>query len=172
MHQFMKSLTQIATFTLLLSILSVYAVAQPSPEAREKIKAHKIAFLTQRLDLTPEEAQQFWPVYNEFDKKMEALREANKDLVHGARDEELSEAEAEKRVDAFINFRKQETDLMVEYHEKFKQVLPASKVAKLYRSEEMFKRKLLEQLGKHRGQGGPGQGRGGRGEGPRGPGPR
>ena len=61
----------------LISILSVFTftvlIAQdkggPTPEMFEKIKAEKISFFTEKLSLTPSEAQAFWPVYNEFERK-------------------------------------------------------------------------------------------------------
>ena len=42
------------------------------------MKAHKIAYITQKLNLTSEEAQVFWPVHNELENKLHELREANR----------------------------------------------------------------------------------------------
>ncbi len=62
----------IATLGLLL-FLTVASFAQDRPD-REKIKALKVAFITERLDLSSKEAQLFWPIYNEQGSKMEDLR--------------------------------------------------------------------------------------------------
>jgi hypothetical protein len=35
-------------------------------QRQEKIQALKIAFITQKLKLTPAEAEKFWPVYNQY----------------------------------------------------------------------------------------------------------
>ena len=66
---------------LLLGILFLTsAVAQEEeevvkdPKAQEKIKAARIAFITERLGLTPEEAEKFWPVYREFSNKRTGLK--------------------------------------------------------------------------------------------------
>ena len=124
------------------------------------MKARKAAFLTQRLSLTPEKAQQFWPVYNEYEQKMHELRTANREVMKPSGSNQWTEEQAAKNVDAFIDFRKNEVALMAEYHEKFKKVLPAAKVARLYRAEEAFKRKVLEELRSRRAgpKGGPPRG--------------
>ena len=47
-------------------------------DKRENIEAMKIGFITKKLDLTPEEAQKFWPVYNQYNDKMKDLRKKRK----------------------------------------------------------------------------------------------
>ena len=44
----------------------------------EKIRSYKIAYLTEKLNLTENEAQKFWPIYNKYDKKMMQLRKRRK----------------------------------------------------------------------------------------------
>lgn len=108
----------------------------------------KIAFLTKKLDLTPEEAQQFWPVYNQYTDKLQELRKKrrldNKENRHNI--DEMSDKDVEQAVDNEIVFRQKELDIQKEYHSKFKAVLPIKKVAKLYQAEEQFKRVLLDKL--------------------------
>src|ERR1035437_4885758 len=57
----------------------------PDPMRKEKMESMKIAFLTQKLDLTPDEAQKFWPVYNEFQKKREELRKKRREEIKSAK---------------------------------------------------------------------------------------
>ncbi|MBL7888073.1 MAG: hypothetical protein JNL24_00890 [Bacteroidia bacterium] len=108
----------------------------------------KIAFITQKLDLTPEEAQQFWPVYNQYHDKLQELRKKRKAEFKEHKDnfDNWSDKEIEQLVDSEIAFKQKEIDLQKEYHAKYKAVLPIKKVAKLYHAEEQFKRVLLEKL--------------------------
>ena len=138
---------------LILSVLVMMAffaaeAQPPGKPAKERIESMKIGFLTDRLDLTPDEAKAFWPVYNKFSDELEALRRTHRDNVEDARREldEMSDKEVEKLVDGEITFHQSELDIMKKYHPQFKQILPVKKVAKLYRSEEDFKRKLLNML--------------------------
>src|SRR6476660_7690060 len=48
---------------------------QIDPKAKEKINAARIAYITERLGLTPEEAEKFWPVYREYSQKRKEIRQ-------------------------------------------------------------------------------------------------
>lgn len=117
-------------------------------ERREKLEAMKVAFITEQLNLTVIEAQAFWPVYNEYQQKKKDL---HKDREQGRKDfkenfSTLTEVEAEKMVDEDIVFRQKELDLLKTLHLKLKQILPAKKIALLYKAELDFKKQMLEKL--------------------------
>ena len=132
----------------------------PDPPKKGKVESMRIGFITQKLDLTPEEAQKFWPVYNEFQKKREEFRK--KKHGDGKKTKQaldsLSDKEIEKLVDDEIASRQKELDLQKEYHSKFKSVLPIKKVAQLYRAEEQFAHHLLNQLSENKKKGHSGGG--------------
>ncbi len=115
---------------------------------REKVDAMKIGYLTNYLDLTSEEAKNFWPVYNKFQDELEQLRHDRKaNLLNDQLDfASMSDAELEKMVDGEIAFHQSELDIQKKYHPQFKRILPMKKVAKLYRAEEEFKKRLLEMI--------------------------
>jgi Spy/CpxP family protein refolding chaperone len=117
-------------------------------ERKENIESMKIGFITQKLDLTPTEAQVFWPVYNQYSDKMDELRKKRREDKREAKRnfDELSDKEVEQEVDNEIIFRQKELDIQKEYHAKFKSVLSIKKVAKLYAAEEEFKMVLLNKL--------------------------
>jgi hypothetical protein len=118
---------------------------------REKIEAQRVAFITQELNLTPEEAQVFWPVYNEYDAKRHDLMKSFKDAnnIHKDEIENLSDKDAEQMLDNQIIEAQKLLDLRKEYHGKFKAVLPAKKVLQLYDSEREFQKMLIDRLRQH-----------------------
>ena len=120
----------------------------PDGPKKEKMESMRIAFITQKVDLTPDEAQKFWPVYNEFQKKREDLhkkkREEHKNMKENI--DSVSDKQIETMVDGEMSFRQKNLDLEKEYHGKFKSILPIKKVAKLYHAEDMFARHLLNQI--------------------------
>ncbi len=120
----------------------------PEPPRKEKVESMKIAFLTQKLDLTPDEAQKFWPVYNEFQKKREEIHKKRREEMKQSKGnlDSLSDKQIEAIVDGEMGIRQKNLDLEKEYHSKFKSVLPIRKVAKLYHAEDMFAHRLLEQI--------------------------
>ena len=114
----------------------------------DKVEAIKIGFITERLNLTPEEAKIFWPVYNKYQDELETVRKSRRENLINAKMnfDEMTDKEVDKAIETQIASRQNELDLLKKYHPQFKQVLPIKKVAKLYRAEEDFKRKLLDMI--------------------------
>lgn len=136
---------------LLIILFCLPALAQPpanQQDKKEKIEALKVAFITQKLELTREEAQRFWPVYNEYQDAKDALRKERKDLFrnYSERFDELSEKELTDLVDKQIIYRQRDLDLMKKYHAEYKSILPVKKIALLYRAEDEFKAKVLQEF--------------------------
>lgn len=121
-------------------------------EEKEKMETFKIAYLTRELSLTSDEAKVFWPVYDEYSKELETLRDGKmKQRDDAMRNfENLTSNELERLVDDEILFRQQELDIQKKYHVKYKSILPMQKVARLYIAEQNFKRKLLEKMRENR----------------------
>ncbi len=151
----MKSFSLKTLLLLFFVMLTATSIAQHKgpkgarqQEKKENIEAMKAAFITQKLNLTPEEAQTFWPVYNQYADKLKELRQKHRQDRKAAKEnfDEMTDKEVEQVVDNEIVFRQKELDLQKEYHSKFKSILPVKKVAKLYAAEEQFKRVLLEKL--------------------------
>lgn len=129
----------------------------PGDESRkEKIEAAKIAFITKELELTTEEAQKFWPVYNQKEDELKSLhkemRKKHKDREPG----EMSDAELEKHMDEMFELKQKELDIEKKYHAEFKKVLPVKKVGKLYMAEREFKHEVLKELRERKGPKGDG----------------
>lgn len=139
----------ITLFTVLGFI--VISFAQPGAkmeQKKEKVEAMKIGFITQQMNLTPEEAQKFWPVYNLMNNELESLRKDRQLARDNAKInfEVMTDAEVDKLINDEITSRQKELDVQKKYVTQFKAVLPVKKVAQFYRAEEQFKRKLLEKI--------------------------
>lgn len=127
----------------LLSLLT--AQAQERVEKKEKIEAMKVAYITKELDLTAEEAQKFWPIYNAREAELQAVR---KQMHHPAGEkklEDMTDAEIEKMIQDQIALKQKELDIEKTYHAKFKEVLSIKKIALLYKAEREFKREVMRQ---------------------------
>jgi uncharacterized protein YaiL (DUF2058 family) len=120
-------------------------------DKKEDIDAMKIAYITKELSLTPEEAQLFWPVYNQYNDKLQDLRKKRMDNARQTKDnvDKMTDKEVEQSIDNDLISRQKELDLRKEYAAKFKAILPVKKIAKLYQAEEQFKRVLLNKLKDH-----------------------
>ena len=133
---------------LLFSCMTVFGQVSKR-EKLERLKAHKIAFITDRLGLTPEEAKTFWPVYNEFFRKKEMLNNRKKAVTRELQNnwESYSDDRKTELVDKLlVDFKFREAQLEKEYLGKLKKVLPIDKIIRLYRVETQFKTFLLKQI--------------------------
>ncbi|RIV32831.1 hypothetical protein D2V08_10395 [Flagellimonas lutimaris] len=122
---------------------------------RERIKSLKVAFITERVGLTSEEAQQFWPIYNEHEKTLENMRRKERMELHAniSRVQELSMNESEKLLDNLLTLQFEKQKAERDFLSKLKTVIPAKKVLLLVKAEEDFKRQMIQQFRKRRGRG-------------------
>ena len=141
-----------------LMVLSMGAFAQ-GPQGprrgadngwRERVRAEKVAFLTEEIDLTESEAQVFWPIYNEIQKAQrdgfEAVKNAYDAMAKGV-EEKKSSKEMEKLVKAYIDAKEKNEGIETKYLNKLLKVLPAEKVARYYVAEEKFRHQQIGRLG-------------------------
>ncbi len=136
-----KNITPLVLFLL----ITVVSFAQDKPD-REKIKALKVAFITERLNLSSKEAQLFWPIYNEHETNMEALRTKEWSQVHNKIKEAntLSEKESDELLSLYNTLEKEKQDSYTSLFSKLKNVLSSKKTLLLIQSEHDFKRQLMK----------------------------
>jgi Spy/CpxP family protein refolding chaperone len=132
----------------------------PSDERMKEIKAQKSAYLTTKLELTSEEAQRFWPIYNEYDAQQETLRREMREMHRDTRDMgSMTEAQATALIEKALANRQKELDLERTYSEKFKKSIGAVKTVRLHKAERDFNREVLrrfkERMGERHGDGQP-----------------
>ncbi|MDD4150176.1 MAG: hypothetical protein PHE33_09115 [Bacteroidales bacterium] len=111
----------------------------------EKIQAEKVAFITEKVNLTVDEAQQFWPVYNEFNAKISKLFIEERSIYRNIKvnSETINDKDLTVKLDRMVELNQEKASLEIEYHQKYKKILPIQKVAKLYQSDKDFRKHLL-----------------------------
>ncbi|WBX74443.1 sensor of ECF-type sigma factor [Tenacibaculum pacificus] len=125
--------------------------AQFKKEGSEKIQTYKIAYLTEKLNLTEDEAQKFWPIYNKYDKKIKSLhREKHlifkKKIHHNGGVDALSEKDAKEILERIQAIKKEQHEIKTVFHQKISKILSFKKVLSLQISEHDFNRKLIKKL--------------------------
>lgn len=139
----MKNILAIA-FLLSLPFL---ASAQRSEGKSKEIQAYKSTYLKEKLELTPEEAKIFWPIYNSMQSEQSELRqERRKNMISFRKSteiENLSDTEVESLINNELNFKQKDLNIDRKYYNKLKSSLPIKTVGKYYRAEQTFKRELL-----------------------------
>jgi hypothetical protein len=130
------------------------AFAQQGPEQRAKlqqrIESQRIAFITQKLDLSPDESAKFWPVYNEYKKVQKAKK---KEIVPDKPLNKLTNDEAENVIEDYLALDEEMIELKRDYIKKLKEIIPPTKIVLLVQVEMEFNRVVLEKLRQRQGQG-------------------
>jgi hypothetical protein len=133
---------------IFLSLIAMSAFAQdeelPQPQdqkVREKIEAARIAYITDQLQLTPGEAEKFWPIYREFAERRREIRHQLRDARNGKPGQTDQEA-----VDQQFKMKQQELDLEKDYSGRLLKVISAQKLRSLPQAERKFRQMILDQI--------------------------
>lgn len=117
-------------------VFAIAAIAQPGTK-RDKIDALRISFISSKVNLTTQETQLFWPLYNEYNDKLDNVKKAfRQQYIKNIDFNAATDKEAEAYLNAELNLKQKEYELYKEYFEKFKKVLPVKKIALIRRAEE------------------------------------
>lgn len=122
---------------------------------KEAIEARKISYITTKLSLTPEEAREFWPIYNEYTQKVENLSQnfrSQQDRL--PEPEDMNKEEAAQYVEAELTRFEDAAALRREYAEKMRSVISIQQLALLYDAERSFNRMLFREAQRRHRQGG------------------
>lgn len=137
----MKRILSILIFTFLLfNRQSLFAQSE-----KDKVEALRIAFISKRVELTTAEAEKFWPVYNEYNDKLKAIKR-NLRQSYRKKAETLNDKEAEELYYLDLQSKQAETDVHKVYSEKIKTIIGVKKVVKLRVAEEEFKREIINSI--------------------------
>jgi hypothetical protein len=136
--------------TLLFIVITMSAFSQKK-EKRERIKTLKIAFITEKLELTETEAQKFWPIYNAHETNNDALRQQSRQNRKDADLESMSEADAKSMIDKMLVLEQKKLELRTKFASDLMKVIPAKKVILLKISEDEFNKRMFNEIRKRKG---------------------
>lgn len=115
----------------------------------QKIENAKIGLITNRLNLSTEQSQQFWPVYNDFDAKKKDIRKQMRKLIVETNTLTTTDEKILSNIKETLNLQQKEVDLEREYMNKFLKVINVRQLAELYKAEQMFTQMLLQRLNRN-----------------------
>ena len=113
---------------------------------KEVIEAKKIAFITEELDLSPSEAEKFWPIYNQREDEIKAVRKELKPDFNKGEFDSLSDEEVEEMLYNGLEMKEKELEIERKYLEEFKEVISVKQIARLHHAERQFKLELIKKI--------------------------
>lgn len=142
---------------VLINMLFVVAIVLPgwsqdedavsrNSKAQDKIKAARIAFITEKLELTPAEAERFWPIYREFTNKRVELKQQFEQARKNPVPKEKVEQHDKDLVELGFKLKQEELNLEKDYSQRMLNIIPAQKLMALKNAEDDFRRLLIQQI--------------------------
>ena len=113
---------------------------QDRKEFNKKLNSMRIAFITQELDLSTDEAKVFWPIYDAYTAERRTLRKEKRSTTPKG----MTAEEAEASIEGSFENDAKEIELKKKYYGQLKEVIPVEKVAKLSGAELEFRKKILQ----------------------------
>lgn len=138
----MKTFTYLFTFL----IFSSTGLAQNQEETLQKIENAKIALITKRLDLTSEQAQQFWPIYNEYFERQKEIRSTFIDAKKGLNTATATEEQNKQLLELGLKVKEQQIQLERDYSNRMMNVISSRQMVELRKAESDFRQMLVERI--------------------------
>ncbi|HEY1024660.1 MAG TPA: hypothetical protein VGE26_05800 [Sphingobacteriaceae bacterium] len=129
---------------ILVLAFPAFAQSQERSKKHGEIEAIKAAFITKKLDLTADEAKEFWPVYNAYQKELSALFRQKRQNIRNA------DGNPSQRLSVDLDFDGQILNVKKNYRKEFEKILPPQKVLTLYQAEREFREQLIKELRERR----------------------
>lgn len=146
-----RFLTVLLSVSVILLASSIKVSAQPGNRGdwKERMQSEKIAFLTMEIGLTPDEAQKFWPIYNQVSEELDkAMHEtfASYMELEKALNENKADKEISKCLERYMDALEKQNEIRNDSVEKYRKILTDKKVAKIFVAEEKFRRQHIRRL--------------------------
>lgn len=148
------------TILILLGVLIAIGVSaqqedpepaqQLDPKAQEKINSLRIAYLTDKLGLTSEQAEKFWPIYREFAQKRMEIRGELRQAAKGIDKNNPDPKKQQELVDLSLKVKQRVLDLEKDYSGRLLKVVTAEQMLKLPNAEAEFRGYLNDLLQQRR----------------------
>ena len=116
------------------------------PKAKEKIKAAKVGLITNRLNLSEEQAKTFWIIYEDFDKKRSEIRKNIRQMTAESRNITASDDKILADLKEVLSLKQKEVDIEREYLPKFLKTINIRQLSELFKTEQLFNQMLVKKL--------------------------
>ena len=137
---------------LIMTLAYLTQIQAQDKQTREKIQAARIALITERLGLTPEQAEKFWPLYNEFTQKKKELNQQYKIEKAKLNMETASEKEKKALLDFGLKLKEQSLGLERNYSDRMLNIISTDQIISLRKAEGDFRQMVLQQIQKRKEQ--------------------
>ena len=141
----MKKISVIITILIVFFTPNIQA-QDDYPRGKEKIRAAKVGLITNRLNLSEEQAKTFWIVYEEFDKKRSDIRKNIRQMTAESRNITASDDKISADLKEVLSLKQKAVDVEKEYMPKFLKTINIRQLSELFKTEQLFNQMLVKKL--------------------------
>jgi hypothetical protein len=134
-----------ASIILILFLISMSSMAQDQ-KSMDRIRAARIALITERLNLTPDQAEKFWPVYRQYEMERREIRKEFRDARQNVDMKNLTEEQSQQLVRKSLEMKQNELNLEKDYSRRLSEVISTQQLFKLKSAEKDFQQMLLKRI--------------------------
>ncbi|MFY0652056.1 MAG: hypothetical protein JXQ96_08495 [Cyclobacteriaceae bacterium] len=142
----MKNLRLFQILVLALLLMGAVDTHAQSGDAMRKLNAAKIGLITERLGLSPQQAEKFWPVYQEYAQKKREIKASLIEVKNGYNRETATEEDTRRAIKRGREIKQRKLDLEQEYSDRMLEIIDGRQLMSLQRAEDDFKAMLLRRL--------------------------
>jgi len=134
-------------FIIIFFNLAVFAQDR---DAMRKIESARIGMITERLGLTPEQAEKFWPVYRQYNEDRRKIHQEYRSIREGVDMQNLTDEQSKQLLQESIELKQKEINLDKEYSRRLSEVITMQQLLKLRNAEKDFQQMLLQKIQEQR----------------------
>jgi hypothetical protein len=132
---------------LIVPLLFFYQLSSgQGRDARQRIESARIALITERLGLTPEQAEKFWPIYNEYNNHRKGLVQEMQEARKNVDMQNLTEEQGQALMNLGMDIKERQLQLEKTYSQRLNQVISTRQILSLRKAEEDFRRMIIQRL--------------------------
>lgn len=146
MRIFKANIMKTYSLSILALVLAPCMLMAQSEEAMKKIEAARIALITERLELSPEQAEKFWPIYREYNDKRRELRTELRNARRDVNPSELTEEQSRQLMALAMEIKQRELKLEQDYSGRLQAIITSRQLLRLKNAEQDFHKMLLQRL--------------------------
>lgn len=139
------------TLAIILGTLVSHSQGDRSEERKDRLEQKKIAYITTELEMTADQAQRFWPIYNKYTSELSESRGGKRGMKK--EDAELSDAEAQALISTMLENEEKKIQIKKEYVGQLKNVLDNHQILRLMNTEKKFRKEIFDRFKKRRSKG-------------------
>lgn len=141
-----KKYNTVRTVAIVFALMTCMQALGQKAEVKKKIEAAKIALITERLELSPEQAEKFWPIYRSFEEERKAIRKAYNRERKSFDPNTATEEENLNMLNMAKEVKQKQLNLENDYTDRILKVITTRQLNNLRQAEGDFKEMLLKRI--------------------------